>query len=317
MHPLERLVNLVALLLEARRPVPFERIRQLLPAYAQSETAAAKRMFERDKDVLREIGVPIELAPTDAWEVEEGYLIPKDRYYLPEISFSPEELSALLVAAHTPGGDAEAELAVQKLQAASPGDVRAALSHQPITAGPDLSGPRLTAVAAAIGSRRSIRFRYRPSTGPPAGRHVDPYALVWRAGHWYVVGLDRDRDDVRSFRLSRFLSDVMDGGPGSAPPEGFDGRSHLDLSPWGPAETVAQARLAFSPDVAWWATRGVPGARVVGDRRDGWTEVTLVAPRTDAFVSWVLSFGPDARVLSPRWLRDQVVARLEATLAAL
>src|SRR5919108_4700262 len=119
MHPVERLLNLTALLLESRRPMTFSEIRQRIPAYGQGELPAAKRMFERDKDVLREAGIPVELVPTDAFEVEEGYTIPKDRYYLPDLDFTPEELSALFVAAHTPAPDGEAEQAALKLQAGS------------------------------------------------------------------------------------------------------------------------------------------------------------------------------------------------------
>src|SRR5207237_1407811 len=69
MHPLERLIDLVALLLNSRRPLTFDEIRTLIPAYQQDDHAAAKRMFERDKDVLKEVGIPIELAATDVWDV--------------------------------------------------------------------------------------------------------------------------------------------------------------------------------------------------------------------------------------------------------
>src|ERR1051325_10387213 len=110
MHPLERLINLVALLLETTRPLTFEEIRSTLPAYQQGDASAAKRMFERDKDVLREIGIPVELEATDSWEVEQGYRIRKDHYYLPQVSFTPEEVWALFVAAHAPGESGEAEL---------------------------------------------------------------------------------------------------------------------------------------------------------------------------------------------------------------
>src|SRR2546423_15084664 len=115
MHPLERLVNLVALLLEARTPLTFDQIRSLMPAYQQEDIASAKRMFERDKDSLREVGVPVELAATDAWDVEQGYRIPKERFYLPEGAFSPDEVWALFVAAHAPGEDGEAQHAFWKL----------------------------------------------------------------------------------------------------------------------------------------------------------------------------------------------------------
>src|SRR2546423_6137182 len=77
MHPLERLVNLTALMLTTRRPLTFEEIRERIEAYQQQDPASAKRMFERDKDILRDVGVPVELVPTDPWEVEKGYQIVK------------------------------------------------------------------------------------------------------------------------------------------------------------------------------------------------------------------------------------------------
>ena len=103
MEPLERLLNLVGLLLETPTPLSFEQIREILEPYRQQNVDSAKRMFERDKDQLREFGVPLQLVDTDAWGTEQGYLIPKDEYYLPEIAFAPEELAALLVAAQSGG----------------------------------------------------------------------------------------------------------------------------------------------------------------------------------------------------------------------
>ena len=82
MEPLERLLNLVGLLLETRTPLTFEQIRETLEPYRQENVDSAKRMFERDKDILRDYGVPLELVDTDAWGTEQGYRIPKDQYYL-------------------------------------------------------------------------------------------------------------------------------------------------------------------------------------------------------------------------------------------
>ena len=315
MHPVERLVNLTALLLESRRPLTFAEIRERIPAYGQGELAAAKRMFERDKDVLREAGIPVELAPTDAYAVEDGYTIPKDRYYLPDVEFTPEEMSALFVASHSPGeAEDDAEQAALKLQAGTRASL-AETSWPAITAGPDLAGPRLIEIAEATIARRSIRFRYRAASGEPTDRHVDPWALVWRGGHWYVVGLDRTRGEPRSFRLSRFVSAVEDAGEGSTAPEGFDAREQLKAGPWGIGEPAGRAVVAFSPDVAWWAANGVPGVSAVRTRDDGWVEVALPGGAVDSLASWVLSVGPDAEAIEPQELRDEIVDRLRATLA--
>jgi predicted DNA-binding transcriptional regulator YafY len=141
---------------------------------------------------------------------------------------------------------------------------------------------------------------------------VDPYGLVFRAGNWYLVGLDRARDEIRSYRLSRLASRVRETGPASSPPEGFDAAGEVQAGPWGLGRPAVRARVAFSPKVAWLAVASTPDAKPVRRRPDGWLEVEVPASETDAFVSWVLSFGPDARITSPRRIRDRVVARLEA-----
>jgi predicted DNA-binding transcriptional regulator YafY len=78
-----------------------------------------------------------------------------------------------------------------------------------------------------------------------------------------------------------------------------------------------RARVAFSPKVAWWALSGVPDARTLRTRKDGWTEAEIPAAGTDSFASWILSFGPDAMVISPKAIRDAVVQSLKAVRAAL
>jgi predicted DNA-binding transcriptional regulator YafY len=312
MHPLERLVNLVALLLESPRPLTFEQIRDAMPeAYAQGEVATAKRMFERDKDILRDVGVPIEVAGTDAWDVEQGYTIPKDRYYLPELDLTPEEISALFVAARAGGDDATAEQAVRKLLSSAEGGLLAAPSDTAF-AGDAALDARLLAAAEAVGDRAAIRFDYRTSRGDTSERHVDPYGLVVRGGHWYVVGLDRRRGEIRSFRVSRMTGDVERDGEASAPPDGFRAADHVGGGPWGPGDAREHAIVAFSPDVAWWATKGLEGVERVGAREDGWLIDRIPTAPGDGIVGWVLSFGPDAELLEPAPLRAEILRRLEA-----
>ena len=308
MHALERLVNLVALLLNSRQPISFERIRSELPAYEQDDLTSAKRMFERDKDSLREIGIPIELRATDVWDVEEGYVIDKERYYLPEIDFTPEEISALFVAALAPGAEDAAEEGVRKLVVGVDASALGELSSRPVALGPDAGGARLGAVAGAIQDRRAIRFGYRDARGEASEREIDPYGLLASSGQWYVVGQDRSRGEVRAFRLSRFASDVSDAGEGSLPPEGFRAAEHVTSGPWdgGSGGEDTAAVVALSPDVAWWAS-GSDAAL----RPDGRTESSILVRDRDTFLAWVLSLGPDAEVLAPEELRTAVIERLK------
>ena len=169
MEPLERLLNLVGLLLETRMPLTFEQIRATLEPYGQENVDSAKRMFERDKDILRDYGVPLELVDTDAWGTEQGYVIPKEKYYLPEISFTPEELGALLVAAQGVRKDSPAEEAVRKLMVGAEGGVLAGLAGGPLASGSDARGPLVMAVAAAAQGHRRVRFGYRTSKGHGLG----------------------------------------------------------------------------------------------------------------------------------------------------
>jgi proteasome accessory factor B len=297
MHPLERLINLLALLLEARRPLTFDEIRETMPeAYGQADEASAKRMFERDKDVLREVGVPMEVVPTDPWNRETGYRIPKDQYYLPEITFTPEEVWALFAAAHAPGEAGEAGQAFWKLATGADSDVLAMIAERAPAPGLDASGPHLGSIADALARGRRVRFRYRSAQGKASRREVDPYALLFRGGNWYLIGRDRARDDTRAFRLSRLGGPVKDAGEAQPAPEGFDAAKHVQVAPWAVPSTT--------------------GARPVGTAPDGWVEVDVPSGGTDAFAAWVLSFGPDARLVAPRSLRDEVVARLTAVLDA-
>jgi proteasome accessory factor B len=316
MHPLERLVNLVALLLESPRPLTFDEIRDAMPeGYAQDDASTAKRMFERDKDILRDVGVPIRVQATDVWDVEQGYVIDKAEYYLPEVELTPEEVSALFVAARASGTDETAEQAALKLLYGAEGGLLSGAAAAPLAADGGAADPKLGVAADAVTEHRSLRFAYRTSRGTESERHVDPYGLVFRGGHWYVVGLDRERGEIRSFRLSRIRGDVRPDDAAATPPEGFRAADHVQASPWGPGEAHDRARIAFSPDVAWYATRSLRDARVERTRDDAWVEVTVPAPPGDAIVSWVLSFGPDAVLLEPEALRQQIVRRLEAVIA--
>jgi len=315
MQPLERLVNLVALLLESRTPLTFDQIRdKLSEAYEHEDVNSAKRMFERDKDVLRDIGVPIEVVATDVWDAEHGYTIPKDRYYLPEISFTPDEIAALAVAARS-GGDTTAEDAVRKLLSGAEGGILASLSGAAPSGAAGGADPRLTAVAEAVAGLRRIRFSYRAARGEGSERVIDAYGLAVRGGRWYLIGLDRGRGEMRSFRVSRLASDPEDLGEGTEPPEGFRAADQIVPVPGERAEAGTMALVALAPEVAWLATRGIPTGEIVRTREDGWVEARVPWHPGEDLAAWVLSFGPDAEALEPPELRDRVVRRLEAALA--
>jgi proteasome accessory factor B len=311
MEPLERLLNLVGLLLETRRPLTFEEIRETLDAYHSDNLDSAKRKFERDKDVLRDYGVPLEMTETDAWGVELGYLIPKERYYLPEMAFTPEEISALFVAAQNGGEESAAEQGIRKLLYGADGGLLTGVPGGPLVAGSDAQSPRVIAVADAASARRRLRFGYRTSQGVESDRDVDAYGVVFRGGHWYLVGHDHERDAIRAFRLSRFTSEPAEGGDGREPPEGFRATDHVEASTPG-GSPVEIAEVAFAADVAVVASSSFAGASAAGTLADGRVVVTLPFSDEDTLAGLLLQYGPDAEALAPVSLRAEIRRRLES-----
>ena len=223
MRKVERLVNLIALLLDTRRPLTLDQVAELVPGYDASGESL-RRMFERDKEELRGLGVPVERAPIDAWGSEEGYFIDPEAYGMPELDLAPDERAALALAARAWSGatrDPAAVAGLAKLDldpGAGPEALRANLYG---------ASPLLAVLLEAVSGRKRVVFSYRPPGRDAAERRLDPYALVNRRGTWYVVGHDGDREALRSFRVSRIASDIRkvrptSRGPDFEIPAGFD-----------------------------------------------------------------------------------------------
>jgi proteasome accessory factor B len=298
---LERLTNLVATLLDTRRPLTLEEIVELVPGYPDDKTSY-RRQFERDKDTLRGIGIPVRLEAVDSLGPEQGYRIPPDEYYLPSLDLSPEERAALHVAVtavRLEGGPAPTE-ALLKLGGRE-GEAAHALAALPTV-------PALPALFDAYRTRSSVTFGYRG-----ARRHVDPWGILFRRGHWYVVGHDRDRGEQRSFRVDRIDDEVDAGSPGAFdPPAGLEPGALLRDEPWryGEEETVAARVLVDSSQAP--AVVDQVGAGAVADRRDdGGVVLELPVTNTVAFRSFVLGLLDAAEVLGPPELRTEMIDWLE------
>lgn len=310
MEPLERYVDLVAFLLEARRPVTFEEIHRRMPeAYGQGNLESVKRMFERDKDVIRSFGIPLETETLSTLDGTEGYVIRRDRYYLPQIRFEPEEVAALWIASASPGADEEARLAARKIVAGTD-DVEIPLAGGSIglTAG---GGATIRPIVEALVGRRAIGFDYRDARASISERHVDPFGVVARAGRWYLIGGDREREAIRCFRADRIVGAIRDLGEAAPAPEGFRAEDHVRTGSL-IADPVRRARVAFEPSVTHVASAGMADARPEGETEEGW--IVLSVPLGDLawLAGWVLSFGERAVALEPRELREEILGRLEA-----
>ena len=299
---LERLTNLVAVLLETGRPLTLEEIVERVPGYPE-ERESYRRQFERDKSTLREIGVPISLEALYAFDQESGYRIHRADYELPPLDLTDDERVALHLA-----------VTAVRLEGAGGSSGRDALlklgglegvAAPTLAALPDV--PALPALFDAYRRRTRVGFTYR---GGP--RRLDPYGIIFRNGHWYVVGFDPDRAAIRAFRADRIESGIEPGPAGAFErPDGFEAASALRDEPWrfGDEEPVEALVLVSATQAAW--VEADLGPQAVAERRDdGSVVVKLAVTNREAFRSFVLGLLDHAEVLAPAELRADMVAWL-------
>ncbi|WP_069814191.1 helix-turn-helix transcriptional regulator [Streptomyces sp. TP-A0874] len=309
----ERLMNLALCLLGTRRPLSKRELRGSIEAYLQVEEGnedAFNRMFERDKDDLRELGLVIETV--EGADGEIGYLARRDSNRLPPVALEVEEAAALGLAAkvwqHARLAGA-ASGALQKLRAA--GMPLAEDPHQEHSA----LEPRIPAresafepLMLACRDRRPVTFDYRKATAAhPETRQVEPWTLECWRGHWYLAGWDRDRGDERVFRLSRITGRVRSrAGAFTAPvPDHVTVRETVER--WAGEVATSKARIRLR-DGAGYPLRA--RALAVRDTGDGWQELEI--PYGHGLDAWLVEFGADVVVLEPAELRADVVDRLRA-----
>lgn len=309
MSKLERLLNLTAVLLDTDRPLSADVIRTRVEGYPET-LASFRRAFERDKEDLRSLGIPltIERVPGLVPPVD-GYRISADDYYLPDPDLDADELAALHLASmavRVEGlGEREALWKLGGLVDADAGAVAGAVVSMP-------TNPALVPLFEAITHRQSVRFVYNA-----AERVVDPWRLEFQRGRWYLTAFDRTREAERNFRLDR-IEGVVDptgaAGEASAPPEARPSRV---LQPWeiGESEPTIVRLRVDQPRVAW--ARQHFGADVAAeDLPDGAAIFSVPVVMWSAFRSLVFEFLDHAEVLDPPELRDDVVRHLEAIVAA-
>lgn len=298
---LERLLNLTAALLNAGHPLTAADIAEQVPGYPDlAEKATFRRAFERDKELLRDMGIPIEVLEVPGSDPPEtGYQIKREHYALRDPGLDPDELAAIHLATAAvrmeglPGTEA-----VWKLGGApSPAEDGIALAALP-------AFPQLVPLFRAVAERAPVTFGYRGDA-----RTVDPWRLSFARGRWYLDGWDHDRQDERQFRLDRIEGDVAVGEGGS-----FE---RPDTTPGGPAQPwqlgvdePVEARLRIDGDQAGWALDHLRDATVVAEEPDGSVEVAFTVTNRDAFRSFVLGFLEHAEVLAPDELRDELLGWL-------
>lgn len=314
----ERLMNLVICLLVARGYVPKSHIRQVVGGYGDQSDEAFERMFERDKEELREVGIPIETGSQDPFGDEEpGYRIRRQRFELPDVHLEPDEVAAVGLASrvwqHSSLAQAASSAAV-KLQAAGvDSDTSALAPVEPRVSGGEAS---FWPLWEAVRDRRPVTFTYQAVPGGDRmTRHLQPWSVLSYHGRWYVVGHDTDRDAPRLFRLSRIVDEVRP-----------TGRRHSYDVPDGETIRAATASLAPTPrqertarvlvrkdaghGLRRWSVRVSPAAD-----RPGWDDLTFTFVSFDGLCDELVSLGSAVVVLEPADVRMRVIARLQDVVA--
>lgn len=310
MAKLDRLLNLVAALLDTSIPLTAEELRERVPGYPDSDDAF-HRSFERDKDDLRELGIPVETVAVEHHEQPRAaYTIQRSRYELRDPGFELDELAAIHLAATTiqlegldPDDVEEGLRKLGGLGAAGAGPGGSPLGALPV---PD----SLLDLFVAVLERRPVTFGYNH-----AERHVEPHRLQFERGRWYLTGHDTDKGDRRSFRLDR-----ISGAVGSGEPDGFERPADVggvQLRPWELGDEAAiPCRVLLDKGVARSVLVEHPGLDVVERRDDGGVLVELSVRNRTALRTYLMTMLDHAEVLEPAELRDEIVAWLQGFVTA-
>ncbi|MFI6684536.1 helix-turn-helix transcriptional regulator [Streptomyces sp. NPDC050485] len=306
----ERLMNLALCLLGTRRPLSKRELRASIEAYLEAGSDDSfNRMFERDKDDLRELGLVIETV--ENIEGETGYLARRDSNRLPPVQLDAEEAAALGLAARVwqqarLAGAASG--ALQKLRAAGMPEAHNPYEHSAIEPRIPVHEAAFEPLMLACRDRRPVVFDYRKANAVrPETRHVEPWVLECWRGHWYLAGWDRDRGAERVFRLSRISGKVRSrAGAFTAPvPDVVTVRETVET--WAGETATRSARIRLRAGAGYPLRSRATSARELGD---GWAELEI--PYGHGLDAHLVEFGPDVVVLEPADLRADVIDRLRA-----
>jgi proteasome accessory factor BC len=313
-----RQLSLVAFLMAERRPLTARDVKQNVEGYQEMSDEAFARRFYSDRAELLALGVPLD-SQRDEFTGEELYRLSSERYFLPPLELTDEELAALQTCLYLLEGQfAYAEplrLALQNLALGRPGfedapteTARAVELHDPGYS-PELPG-RLAKLEGAISKNRTLKFEYWSIVRDEhRERTVNPYALLFDRGQWYVVGLDFDDEKMKTFRVSRIRGDIRLATRRERDfrlPEGFDADEYRLGPPWQVGEAKGEARIQVGGDTAWWVDRLYGGFGKIEDD-------VFVTEYSDLgqLSSWILRQDGRAVPLAPPELRRLVRADLD------
>jgi len=309
MHQLERVTNVLALLLSTRRHLTFDEIRNELKGQYPDNIVAARAAFERDKAVLRDEGIPIDSEILGGDKAgTTGYRIQRSSYELGDLGLTPQETQALRAAVSTLRmGKSWGEEALWKVELAEAESAPVSSSVHATWIGDE----RLPVVHEAISRRRSITFDYHQRR-----RQVDPYGLLAQSGWWYLMGLDHEAKALRTFRIDRIEGAVVAGDENTFErPADFDIRQAFPRDPKvlpGSVDVGSDRAVVHFDETESRAVLAQLGEESVLRRYDdGAVDVSVPCSNVVAFTHWLLGFMDRAEVIEPPALRQYVIEWVE------
>lgn len=301
-------MNLAICLLMARRFIEKSQIRQVVEGYHDLSDAAFERTFERDKDELRSMGVPVETGSNNPLFPDEvGYRINRLDFELPAIEFDSAETAALGLAATVWESATQAEQAVSalaKLRAAGVDPDPARLSGLAPSIG--AREPAFASIWAATGDRTPIRFSYKGQQ-----RQVEPWAMTYRRGAWYLLGHDRVRQAPRMFKVARIdapAQAIGKAGSYRVPDVDLDAAWSRLEPRQADTEAIVAIRAGRAPELR---LRARP-AEHAGPVPAGYEVYAVGYSRAGDLIGELCAHGADALVLAPQRIRRAVIAQLQA-----
>ncbi len=326
MNRTERLLDLITYLLNAREPVSWQEIKNHFPDdYARGVEESNQRKFERDKAELISLGIPIDYHGGSEFK-KEGYIIEKEKLFLPEIAVDPQEASLLMMSAGAvqehdgfPYGD-QLESALHKIISINqhlypqtpPEDIRISYTGSGSSRSRSLW---VRPIQDAMDRRKSIEIRYYAfSTGETTARKVDPFGLVFRRGTWTLVGWDHLREAIRNFVLNRIedlsVNPKRPGTPDYEIPQDFALSDYQAQQPWEMGfHPETEITLRISPHRLPELAPQLSQAEAIDHR----TFRVRVTNKT-GLLRWALSHRSDVEILSPPSVRGEIRDILQGLL---
>ena len=302
----ERLVNLTIALLATRRYLTKSEIFRTIEGY-EGNDESKERMFERDKDDLRSLGIEIEVGGFDPiFNDEAGYRIKPESYALDLGEISGADISLLSLAANAWNGQALNAIAHSALLKLKSIGIDSDIDAIPMLAPRMVSaGSELVTVVEAITTRSPITFTYIGQDLENQKRTLNPYALASRDGFWYFAGMDLDKGAIRTFRLDRVEGEIVVGKKSDSfeIPAGFDLFSHLDEG-----ISVKLATLDIRKGKAFALRKKALSVVEKGE----WDQITIQYGDESTFIDSLLWHLDDVVVIEPSELRESVVKILSS-----